>query len=91
MPCSAIATITTAAAADPHRIRSAVLWSVYGLLGNAVLVLPVQLLIVHGYVPLYHDVSAYGWLYLAASMIGAVAFSRTSCTPCNANIGSMLR
>jgi len=37
--------------ARPREIRSAVLWSIYGLLGNAVLVLPVQLLIVTASAP----------------------------------------
>jgi lathosterol oxidase len=59
------------------KIRRAVLWSVYGLLGNAILVLPVQLLIVYGYFPLYYDIRACGPPYLVASFVGAVIFAET--------------
>lgn len=62
---------------DPQKIRRAILWSVYGTLGNAVLVLPVQLLIVHGYFPLYDDIATHGWLYLVVSLIGAIVFAET--------------
>jgi lathosterol oxidase len=60
-----------------RRIRRAVLWSVYGLCGNAVLVLPVQLLIVHGYLPLYDNIASYGWVYLIVSCVGALVFAET--------------
>jgi lathosterol oxidase len=63
--------------ADRRQIRRAVLWSLYGTLGNAVFVLPIQLAIVHGYFPLYYDIASYGWLYLIASGVGAVIFAET--------------
>src|SRR5262249_12700335 len=62
---------------DRRRIRLAILWSIYGLVGNAVLVLPVQLMIVHGYFPLYDEIDACGWLYLLVSCIGALVFAET--------------
>src|SRR5262249_14698378 len=62
---------------DRRRIRLAILWSIYGLVGNAVLVLPVQLMIVHGYFPLYDEIDACGWLYLLVSCIGALGFAET--------------
>jgi lathosterol oxidase len=62
---------------DLRKIRRAILWSVYGLLGNAVLLLPVQLLILRGYFPLYYDIETHGWLYLAVSCIGAIVFAET--------------
>ena len=61
----------------PSEIRRAILWSVYGLLGNALLVLPVQLLIVHGYFALYYDINIHGRTFLIVSIIGAIVFAET--------------
>ncbi|MEY9706414.1 sterol desaturase family protein [Bradyrhizobium diazoefficiens] len=62
---------------DRKKIRGAILWSVYGLVGNAVLVLPVQLLIVHGYFPLYHAIGEHGVAYLIISCVSALVFAET--------------
>lgn len=62
---------------DYRAIRLAVLWSACGTMGNALLVLPVQLLIVHGYFPLYWEIGDGGWSYVIISCVGAVAFAET--------------
>jgi Delta7-sterol 5-desaturase len=59
------------------QIGPAILWSIYGLVGNAFLILPLQLLIVHGYFPLYEEIASYGWPYLLVSCIGALVFAET--------------
>jgi Delta7-sterol 5-desaturase len=62
---------------DRAELRHALRWSIYGILGNALLLLPIQLLIVHGYSRLYHQPGALGWVYLAVSLAGAILFSES--------------
>src|SRR5581483_6631177 len=62
---------------DPAELRHAVRWSFYGTLGNAFLLLPIQLLVVHGYSRVYHDVDAQGWPYLALSLVAVILFAET--------------
>src|SRR5215470_11832988 len=54
-----------------YELRQARLWSLHNIVGNALLILPVQLMIVWGWSRLYLDVDAYGWPYLLVSLIGA--------------------
>jgi lathosterol oxidase len=63
--------------ADRRQIRRAILWSVYGTLGNALLALPIQLAIVRDDFPLYYDLAGRGWAYLALSLVGALFFAET--------------
>ena len=61
-----------------HELRQARLWSIRNIVGNTLLILPVQLLIVFGWSKLYVDVAEYGLPYLLASSIGALAFAETA-------------
>jgi lathosterol oxidase len=63
---------------SPDEIRQARLWTIRNLVGNTLLVLPIQLLIVFGWSKLYIDVGTYGWPYLLVSSIGALAFAETA-------------
>src|SRR6266700_1708617 len=56
-----------------HAIR----WSVYGIVGNALLLLPIQPLVAHGYSRVYADFGDYGWAYLPLSLALVVAFAET--------------
>ncbi len=62
---------------DGGELRKSVAWSLYSLAGNAVLFLPVQLLIVFGNSRVYYGVEPYGWPYLVVSLIGAMAVAET--------------
>lgn len=62
---------------DPKEIRRSVAWSACSLLGNALLVLPIQLLIVYGNSHVYYDVAEYGWGYLGLSFVGIILVSET--------------
>jgi Delta7-sterol 5-desaturase len=59
------------------QLRDARQWSLLNILGNTLLLLPIQLLIVSNWSRLYLDVDEFGWPYLAISSIGAVAFAET--------------
>jgi lathosterol oxidase len=63
---------------SPDEMRQARLWTIRNLVGNTLLVLPIQLLIVFGWSKLYIDVGTYGWPYLLVSSIGALAFAETA-------------
>src|SRR5580698_5226915 len=58
-------------------LREARQWSFLNILGNALLILPIQLLIVFNWSRLYLDIDQYGWPYLVLSLIGALAFAET--------------
>jgi Delta7-sterol 5-desaturase len=58
-------------------LREARRWSFVNILGNALLLLPIQLLIVFNWSRLYLDVDQYGWPYLILSLIGALAFAES--------------
>jgi lathosterol oxidase len=62
---------------SPDELRQARRWSFLNILGNALLLLPIQLLIVFNWSRLYLDVDDYGWPYLVMSSIGALAFAET--------------
>jgi Delta7-sterol 5-desaturase len=62
---------------DRAELLHAIRWSIYGIVGNALLLLPIQLLVVHGYSRLYADVGAYGWAYLPLSLVMVVVFAET--------------
>jgi hypothetical protein len=59
-------------------LRQARLWSIINIVGNSLLVFPVQLSIVLGWFRLYVGVTDHGWTYLMLSSIGAVAFAETA-------------
>jgi Delta7-sterol 5-desaturase len=61
-----------------HELQQARLWSIRNIIGNTLLVLPVQLLIVFGWSRLYPNVAEHGYSYLLASLIGAIAFAETA-------------
>jgi Delta7-sterol 5-desaturase len=62
---------------DAQDIRQSLRWSVGSLAGNALLFLPVQLLIVTGHSRVYDGIEPYGWGYLALSVVGALAVAET--------------
>ena len=63
--------------ADRAQLRHAIGWSIYGIVGNAFLLLPIQVLVAKGYSRVYGDVSAYGWAYLPLSLAMVVLFAET--------------
>jgi lathosterol oxidase len=62
---------------DPTELRHAIRWSIYGTVGNAFLLLPIQLLVVHGYSRVYYDFAEQGWAYLPLSLAGVILFAET--------------
>jgi len=62
---------------EPGQTRQAILWSLYGIVGNAVLAAPIQFLVLRGYGRVYLTVEEYGWSYLVASLAISVAFTET--------------
>lgn len=60
---------------DRNEIRSALFWSMMSVLGNVVLMLPLQLLAVRGHSRLYYDVSDHSWAYLGLTLIVELCFS----------------
>jgi Delta7-sterol 5-desaturase len=61
-----------------HELRQARLWSIRNIVGNTLLVFPIQLLIVFGWSKLYFDATEHSWSYMIASWIGAVVFAETA-------------
>ena len=61
-----------------EEIRQARLWSVRNIIGNAVLIYPIQLLIVFGWSRLYFGLDDRGWFYLVACFVGAIIFAETA-------------
>ena len=62
---------------DPAAIGRAIRWSLYNIVGNVLLLLPIQLLVVHGYSRVYHDVAEQGWAYLPFSLVAVMLFAET--------------
>ena len=60
---------------DRNEIRAALFWSMMSVLGNVVLMLPLQLLAVRGHSRLYYDVSDHSWAYLGLTLIVELCFS----------------
>jgi Delta7-sterol 5-desaturase len=63
--------------ASVDQLREAARWSILNIVGNAALLLPIQLFIVFDWSRLYLNLGDYGWPYLVASSLGAVAFAET--------------
>jgi len=63
----------------PSRVElaTACKWSICGVLGNALLLLPIQLMIAHGWSRLYVGLAERGWPVLLLSSLGAVAVAET--------------
>lgn len=62
---------------DRAQLGDAIRWSIYGIVGNALLLLPIQVLVARGYSRVYADVSAHGWLYLPFSLVAVILFAET--------------
>ena len=62
---------------DEAENRSAIKWSIIGIIGNAVLVAPIHYVIANGHSKLYFSVSDHGWGYLFASVVIMLVFSET--------------
>ena len=58
-------------------MKKSVIWSFYSVAGNAVFVLPVQLVIVFGNSRVYYEIEPFGWSYLLLSFIGAIVVAET--------------
>jgi len=63
--------------ADPAENRSAIKWSIIGILGNAALISPIHYVIADGHSKLYYSVSDLGWGYLIASIPIMLIFTET--------------
>jgi lathosterol oxidase len=64
--------------ADPVENRSAIRWSLFAIVGNAVLIAPIHFFIAKGHSKLYYSVSDHGWGYLIASVLIMLAFTETT-------------
>lgn len=63
--------------ADKAENRSAIKWSVIGIMGNAVLILPIHWWIANGHSKMYYSIDDYGWGYLIGSVFLMLAFTET--------------
>lgn len=63
--------------ADKAENRSAIKWSIIGIVGNAVLIAPIHYVIAHGHSKLYYSMSDYGWGYFLASIAMMLIVSET--------------
>ena len=63
--------------ADPTENRSAIRWSLVGIVGNAVLIAPIHYFVATGHSKLYYSVSDHGWGYLVASTLILLVFTET--------------
>jgi lathosterol oxidase len=63
--------------ADPAENRSAIKWSMIGILGNALLITPIHFLVATGHSQLYYAVDDYGWGYLIVSVLLMLVFTET--------------
>jgi Delta7-sterol 5-desaturase len=52
-------------------------WSVFSVLGNAVLTMPFHLLMAHGYSQMYYDVSAHSWGWIAIQVVLLLLWTET--------------
>lgn len=62
---------------DRKEMRSAIKWSIIGIVGNAGLMLPIHMLIAKGHSKMYYDVSEHGWGWLFAQIIVLLLFTET--------------
>jgi lathosterol oxidase len=62
---------------DPKANRGAIKWGVLGTLGNALLMMPFQLLVANGYSRIYWDVDEHGWPWLIFSFVLYITFTET--------------
>jgi len=62
---------------DAKEMKSAVQWSVIGIVGNAALMLPIHMLIAKDYSKMYYDVSEHGWGWLAMQIVVLLLFTET--------------
>lgn len=63
--------------ADREELLRSAKWAMYSIAGNAALMVPVELLIIHGSSKIYFSVDAYGWPYLLASAIAVLVITET--------------
>jgi Delta7-sterol 5-desaturase len=62
---------------DPNELRRSVLWSLYSVSGNALLMLPIEVLILSGAGEIYFSVAEHGWPYLLGSIFAVLAIAET--------------
>lgn len=62
---------------DGRELRGSVGWALCSIVGNAVLMLPFEAVILSGHSRVYHTIAEYGWLYLGASAVAALAIAET--------------
>lgn len=60
---------------DRAELRRAIFWSMMSVLGNVVLMLPLQLLTLRSANKIYYDVNDHGWPYLFLTILTELAFS----------------
>jgi lathosterol oxidase len=63
--------------ADPAENRSAIKWSMIGIVGNALLIMPIHYLVATGHSQIYYAVAERGWGYLIVSLLVMLAFTET--------------
>jgi lathosterol oxidase len=63
---------------DRAENRSAIKWSIIGIVGNAVLIAPIHYLVATGHSQLYYSIADRGWFYLVASAFLMLAFTETT-------------
>jgi lathosterol oxidase len=63
--------------ADETENRSAIRWSILGIVGNAALITPIHYLVATGHSKLYYSIAETGWGYLIASVFILLAFTET--------------
>lgn len=62
---------------NTDELRRSVAWAFYSLLGNGVLMLPIEIGIITGRSKIYFDFHEHGWLYTALSVLGVLAVTET--------------
>lgn len=63
--------------ADWNENFSAIRWSIFSVLGNAVLMMPFHVLIAQGHSKMYYNVSDYGWEWMLLSAVGILVITET--------------
>jgi lathosterol oxidase len=63
--------------ADPAENRSAIKWSIIGIVGNAVLIAPIHYYVATGHSQIYYSVADMGWGYLILSVIMMFVLTET--------------
>jgi lathosterol oxidase len=64
--------------ADKSENRSAIKWSIIGIVGNALLIAPIHYFVATGHSKIYYSVADHGWGYLIASAFLMLAFTETA-------------